>query len=240
LISEETLRQNCEQVRARIAAACARASRDPSEITLLPITKTHPPEACAALHALNLPSCGENRAQELRDKVKWFADSGLTQPHWHFVGSLQKNKVKYLIGARVTMIHSIDSVDLAREIEKQAARVDLNLDGLLEVNVSAEASKHGLSPADAAAAAREILAETKHLRLRGLMTMAPFTDDPEETRPVFRNLRMLRDELQEELDGPLPVLSMGMSNDFEVAVEEGATLVRVGTAILGAREGTAG
>jgi pyridoxal phosphate enzyme (YggS family) len=235
MLTPDQLRENLECVRARIEAACHRAGRDASDVRLLPITKMHPPEVIGALQDLGLDEIGESRAQELRDKVRWFAERMRPQPTWHFVGPLQRNKVKYVIGAEVRLIHSVDSVALALEIERQAARRGMTVEGLLEVNAGDEASKRGVAPDAAADALRVVRADAAHLRIGGLMTMAPLVEDPEEARPVFRRLRELRDRLQEELDCPLPQLSMGMTNDFDVAVEEGATTVRLGTAILGAR-----
>ncbi|MBN1476948.1 YggS family pyridoxal phosphate-dependent enzyme [Candidatus Sumerlaeota bacterium] len=228
------LREALEQVRARIAAACRRAGREPGEVKLLPVTKLHPVERIVDLMALGVTDVGENRVQELRDKHAWFQARGGAQPRWHFIGSIQRNKVKYLARIGPTMLHAIDSIALARELEAQAERHSTAFDALLEINVSGETSKHGLTPGEAASTLRGI-ATLRHVRIRGLMTMAPFVDDPEETRPVFRAMRGLRDALQEELDCALPELSMGMSNDFEVAVEEGATIVRLGTVILGPR-----
>lgn len=228
------LREALEQVRARIAAACRRAGRDPGDVMLLPVTKLHPVDCIADLLALGVTDVGENRVQELRDKHAWFQTHGGSQPRWHFIGSLQRNKVKYLARIGPAMLHAVDSIALARELETQAERHSTAFEALLEINVSGEESKHGLMPGEAASALREI-ATLERVSIRGLMTMAPFVDDPEETRPVFRAMRGLRDSLQEELDCALPELSMGMSNDFEVAVEEGATIVRLGTVILGPR-----
>ncbi len=234
MLSADQLRENLDRVRGRIAAACERVGRDPHDVALLPVTKKHPPELIATLLDLGLTDFGENRPQELRDKDRWFRERGGAMPRWHLIGNLQRNKAKYLIGARAALFHALDSVALAKEIETQAARDDLTVDCLVEVNVSGEAAKHGLAPDGVADALRAIM-PLPRVRVRGLMTMAPFADDPETTRPVFRALRERRDALQEELDCPLPVLSMGMTNDFETAIEEGATLVRLGTALLGPR-----
>jgi PLP dependent protein len=228
------LREPLEQARARVAAACHRVRRDPGGVMLLPVTKLHPIQCIVDLLALGVTDVGENRVQELRDKHAWFQERGGPQPRWHFIGSLQRNKVKYLARIGPAMMHAVDSIALARELEDQAGKHSTTFDALLEINVSGEEAKHGLRPEEAASALREI-ATLGHVSIRGLMTMAPFVDEPEETRPVFRAMRELRDSLQEELDCALPELSMGMSNDFEVAVEEGATIVRLGTVILGPR-----
>lgn len=235
MLSPDRLRENIERVRARIASACERAGRDPGGVALLPITKTHSPEVIASLQGLGVTEVGESRAQELRDKVRWFAERMRPQPAWHFVGPLQRNKVRYVLAAEVRLVHSVDSVTLAAEISRQAARRGVRIEGLLEVNVSGEGSKRGIAPDAAADTLRQISDEAQHIHIAGLMSMAPIVDDPEETRPVFGRLRELRDRLQEVLDCPFPQLSMGMTNDFEIAVQEGATIVRLGTAILGAR-----
>lgn len=236
MITEDHLRQNIEDVRGRIEAACQRAGRDPSEITLLPVTKTHAPELIVMLQRFGLNEAGENRVQELRDKTEWFEKSGLAQPRWHFIGNLQKNKIKYILSAKTVVFHALDSAALAEEIEQVAERRGGTLACLLEINVSGEASKHGIPADEAEETLRQILGTTHRVTVDGLMTMAPYEADPEETRPVFRGLRELRDRLQHSLDHPLPVLSMGMTNDYVVAIEEGATLVRVGTALFGPRE----
>ncbi|MFO7546879.1 MAG: YggS family pyridoxal phosphate-dependent enzyme [Trueperaceae bacterium] len=209
-----------QDVLRRIETACRRAGRDPSEVTLVAVTKGH---AAAAVerHVLQHGHrvLGENRAQELRDKRALLP----ADIEWHFIGNLQRNKVKYLSG--VAMVHSLTTPRLADALDRQAAHDGRPMRVLLEVNVAGEASKQGADPDDAAALARYVRG-LPHLRLEGLMTMAPYSDDPEAARPVFRAARALRDELG------LRALSMGMSNDFEIAVEEGATLVRVGTALF--------
>lgn len=204
----------------RIEAACRRVGRDPSEVTLVAVTKGRDVaeiERYVLRHGHRV--LGENRAQELRDK----RDALAADVAWHFIGNLQRNKVKYLTG--VAMVHSLTTPRLADALDRQAAKDGRPLDVLLEVNLSGEASKQGADPEDAAALARYVR-DLPHLRLEGVMTMAPYAEDPETARPVFRAARALRDELG------LRALSMGMSNDFEIAVEEGATLVRVGTALF--------
>lgn len=204
----------------RIEAACRRAGRDPAEVTLVAVTKGHDAadvERNVLRHGHRV--LGENRAQELRDK------RALLPPDvtWHFIGNLQRNKVKYLSG--VAMVHSLTTSRLADALDQQAAKDGRPMSVLIEVNVAGEATKQGVSADEADALARYVRG-LSHLRLEGVMTMAPYSDDPDAARPVFRAARALRDELG------LRELSMGMSNDFEVAVEEGATLVRVGTAIF--------
>ena len=186
---------------------------------------------------------GENYVQELNEKTAFLSERPeYADIHWHMIGHLQKNKVKYLAG-KVALTHSVDTVGLAGQIEKESAKRDVTTDILLEVNVAREESKWGFSPEETPAAAREIAA-LPHVRLLGLMTSAPYTEDPESNRVYFRELKTLADALKEEgliagKDGvKTPVLSMGMTGDFEVAVEEGATMVRVGTAVFGARDYT--
>ena len=232
------------QVRERIRAACERAGRDPREVTLIAVSKTKPFEAVEAAWQAGAPDFGENYVQELTGKMRAWDEAHPVHPvRWHMIGHLQKNKVKYLIG-RVALIHSVDSVALAEQIEREAARKDAVMNILLEVNVAAEETKFGLDTAGAADAARQILS-LPHVRLLGLMTSAPYTEDPETNRPFFRSLFTYAQELKaqgliaaESADFRLPVLSMGMSGDFETAIEEGATMVRVGTSIFGARDYT--
>lgn len=221
--------ERIRHIEKRMADACVRAGRDPHEVKLVAVTKTQSPEIINdALHA-GLTDIGENRVQEFLRKK----DS--LQPHrMHMIGHLQRNKVKYLV-RDVVMIHSVDSVTLAAEIGRRSQAAALTTDILLEVNTSGEESKFGFTPAALPDAAREILS-IPHVRLRGLMTVAAFVEDPERVRPAFRLLRQMRDELAAaHPDAALAELSMGMTNDFEVAIEEGATLVRIGSAIFGPR-----
>lgn len=209
------------EVRSRIDAACRRAGRDPSEVRLVAVTKGHGVEEIERrVLAHGCLDLGENRVQEWRDKAEALAERGV---RWHLVGNLQRNKVKYLEG--VALVHSLSSARLADELQRQAERRGWSFDALIEVNVAGEESKHGVAPEEAEALLRHAEA-LPHVRVRGLMTMAPYAADPEEARPTFRKLRELRDTLG------LVELSMGMSGDFEVAVEEGATLVRVGSALF--------
>jgi pyridoxal phosphate enzyme (YggS family) len=238
VISADQLAANLRACERAIARACERAGRSPADVTLLPVTKLHPPETVAALMDLGLHEFGESRVQDLRRKKEWFAGRDGPRPRWHMIGTLQRNKVRQLVEANPVMIHSTDSAELLREIERRAGQRGLEIPCLIEVNVSGEAAKHGLAPDEVAPVLRPLLPSLRQVRVLGLMTMAPLEAEPEATRPVFRGLRTLRDRLQDELDTPLPVLSMGMTNDFEVAIEEGSTLIRVGTALLGARFGS--
>jgi pyridoxal phosphate enzyme (YggS family) len=216
-------------VRAEMHAAAVRAGRDPATVRLVAVCKTHPAAAVTAAAEAGQRIFGESRVQEAREKIA-ASPAGLD---WHFIGHLQKNKVRQAL-ALFTFFHSIDSTALAATMNRVAGETGSAVAGLLEVNVSGEATKHGFTPDQLRAELPALLA-LPHLRLRGLMTMAPYSEDPEAARPVFHALRALRDELQKSCDHPLPELSMGMSGDFVPAVEEGATLVRLGSSIFGAR-----
>jgi hypothetical protein len=227
-------------VQGRIARAAARAGRRPEEVTLVGVSKRQPAEAVAALVAAGLSHCGESFVQEAREKIPGVAAllGGAPAPRWHLVGRLQRNKARLAAGL-FDVIESVDRVELALALEGAAATAGRTLEVLLQVNVSGEAQKGGAWPEALPALARE-LAGYGHLQLTGLMTVPRATDDPEQARPAFARLRELRDDLCRTVSGlTLPVLSMGMSADFEVAIEEGATLVRVGTALFGPRGGTA-
>lgn len=224
-VDTTTLSANLGEVRARIERACARAGRSPSEVVLLPVTKTVGPEAICALHALGVRDVGENRVLDAVEKAV-SCPKGLS---WHMIGHLQTNKARKAVGLFRTF-HSVDSARLAELLEAEAARIDASLDIYLEVNVAGEASKQGLRPEEVLPLARQV-ASLPRLTLRGLMTMAPITNDAQLARPVFRALREVRDRLAAEgIDAR--GLSMGMSQDYPVAIEEGATVVRVGTAIF--------
>ena len=211
------------RVRERMAAACRQAGRSPDEVTLVGVSKGMPASRVAEAHAAGLQDVGENRVQEAAAKIEALAAQGV-RPRWHLVGHLQTNKAKTVTGL-FAILHSVDSFRLAQALSRRA-REPLPI--LLEVNVAQEASKFGFTPQEVASALRSIV-DLPNLDVRGLMTIAPQTDQPESVRPVFQRLRELRDELG------LRELSMGMTNDFEVAIEEGATMVRVGRAIFGER-----
>jgi pyridoxal phosphate enzyme (YggS family) len=213
----------------KIAASARRAGRDPSSVRLVAVSKTHPAAAVVDAAAAGQTIFGESRVQEARDKIP-ACPPGL---EWHFIGHLQKNKVRQALPL-FSFFHSVDSTALAEAVNRIAGETGQKVEGLLEVNVSGEDTKHGFTP-DQLRSEFPALGKLPHLRVRGLMTMAPYSDNPEDARPVFRALRELRDELQSAHAHPLPELSMGMSGDFEPAIEEGATLVRVGSSIFGAR-----
>jgi PLP dependent protein len=223
------------EVRARVEAACERAKRDPREVTIVAVSKTHPASAIREALAAGATDFGENYAQELAAKRPDVASSGEERrfaPRWHFIGRLQRNKAK-LVAGQVVLIHAVDTVELATELAKR--RVDQTIVQPILLALSGEASKTGVAAATALEAARAIIG-VAGVRLDGLMTMPPPSDDPESSRPAFEELRALRDRMQDELGHALPVLSMGMSDDFEVAIACGATHVRIGTAIFGERE----
>ena len=218
-----------EAVRARIRQAAERAGRSPDEVTIVAVTKTHPVAAVADAVASGLTDVGENKVQEAVAKQDAWAGPPV---RWHLIGHLQRNKAKQAVG-RFALIHSVDSIRLADALEQAAAAKSLVQDVLVQVNVAREEQKDGALPEDAEALVRHV-ASQPHLALKGLMTMAPFTDDTAVQRSTFRGLRELRDRLP-IADCRLPHLSMGMSSDFEIAVEEGATLVRLGTILFGER-----
>lgn len=222
---------NVLAVQERIRAAALRADRDPAGVTLIAVTKTVSPETAAEAVAAGLTHLGENRVQEARDKRPLVPGS----VNWHLIGHLQTNKAKYAVDL-FDWVHSLDRLDLAEELHRRAVLRERRLPVLAQVNVSREATKSGVEPAGLRDLARR-LARLDGLDVRGLMTIAPLVDNPEEARPIFRRLAELANELRQEgIDGVhVEHLSMGMSNDFEVAIEEGATMVRIGTALFGKR-----
>lgn len=226
--------ENLADVHARIDRAAARAQRDPNEITLVAVSKTKPMAAIEVAYGAGQRDFGENRLEELWEKVAAAKTLGLDEIRWHMIGTIQSRKTSQLVGP-FTLIHSIDREKIAQRLSRDAMDANCVLSVLLEVNVSGEASKHGFTPSDLLATAANLLA-LPGVHIEGLMTMAPLVEEAEATRPIFRALRQLRDELcQYNATASWSHLSMGMTNDFEVAVEEGATLVRVGSAIFGRR-----
>ena len=222
-----------DAVRLRIDAACERAARAPREVRLVVVTKEVPPERVREAIDAGATDLGENRAQELVAKMTELEELE-PQPRWHFIGTLQRNKVRDVAG-RVALIHSVDSIALGRAVAARAAASNSAQDVLLEVNVSGELSKHGLTPG-ATAEALQVLSSETALTIKGLMTIAPIGSKA-VARAAFQVLRELRDELRTTLSGAtLDELSMGMTSDFEEAIEEGATIVRIGTAIFGPRK----
>jgi hypothetical protein len=216
-----TIEENIRNIEKRIERACERAGRSPDEVTLVAVTKTFPPEAIRAAFEAGIRDFGENRVQEAEPKIEQLRE---LSPTWHMVGHLQTNKAKTALQL-FDIIHSIDSIKLAEALSR---RTEKKIPILLEVNLSKEASKYGFTEEELPQAITQI-SSLPNLEIKGLMTMAPYVEDPEEVRPIFRRLRELRDKVG------LEQLSMGMTDDFEVAIEEGATIVRIGRAIFGER-----
>lgn len=225
------LKENFQSVEARIQAACDRAGRSRKEVTLIAVSKTKPVEMLQTIYDAGSRDFGENKVQEMCDKIEQLP----TDIRWHMIGHLQTNKVKYIVG-RVSLIHSVDSLHLAQEIEKQAAKLDVIVPILIEVNIAEEESKFGIHKEETISLVREV-ATLPHIRIQGLMTIAPYVENPEDNRAYFRGIKQLSvDIARENIDNvSMDCLSMGMTGDYEVAIEEGATMVRVGTGIFGER-----
>jgi pyridoxal phosphate enzyme (YggS family) len=223
----ESLDANLKSVRQTITQSAERAGRDPNQIVLVAVTKGFPVERIREAITAGLRVFGENRVQEALAKIDEVGPAGVD---WHLIGHLQTNKVKFIEG-RFQMVQSVDGAGLVETLD---ARLQSPLDVLVEVNVAEEPQKTGAAPADVAAVAGAVQG-ARRLRLRGLMTVAPIVSDPEAVRSVFRQLRALRDDMSQRLGLPLPVLSMGMTDDYAIAVEEGATMLRLGRALFGPR-----
>lgn len=230
----ERLKHNADVVRGNIAKACEEAGRDPSEVTLIGVSKVFPVEYAEAAFAGGLKDLAENRVQELVPKIERLNELGL-HPNWHLIGTLQRNKVKYIIG-KTHLIHSVNTIELAQEISKRSSAEGIVTDILLQGNISGEESKHGFSPEELKAAV-ETVSAMEGVRMRGLMTMAPIEMKPGEARPVFEQTRKLFEVLKADVKDAYcwDVLSMGMSGDYAEAIAEGSTCVRIGTAIFGNR-----
>ena len=218
------------EVRGRIAAAAARAGRSPDEVEIVAVTKTHGAETVREAWEAGLATVGENKVQE----AAWKKSESVAGPSWHLIGHLQGNKVRAALEV-FDCIHSVDSVKLIDRLQAVAEETGASPRILLELNVSGEKSKTGMPPAELDLAVRALMERAPRLTLEGFMTMAPFSERPEDARPYFRRLRELRDETERRFGIVLPRLSMGMSGDYEVAVEEGATWVRLGTVLFGER-----
>ncbi|UKS30263.1 YggS family pyridoxal phosphate-dependent enzyme [Paenibacillus sp. HWE-109] len=227
-----SIRNRKEAVEARVAAACKRSDRPLEDVNIIAVTKYVSLETTRCVLDEGLSHIGENRWQDVKPKWEALHERGT----WHFIGHLQTNKVKDVIG-RFAYIHSLDRMSLAKELDKQAAVLGLKVKCLLQVNVSGEESKYGVAPEQFFELAEEV-SKLSHIHITGLMTMAPYEMEADATRPVFRGLRELRDQLNERNLFPYEIkeLSMGMSGDFEVAIEEGATWVRLGTVLVGKEE----
>ncbi len=228
-MSDDTIQERLEGIQAKVNAACEKAGRDPSEVRLIAVSKKQSPDKIREATEAGLSVFGENKVQEAAAKIP-LCPEGLT---WHLIGHLQSNKTRVAVEL-FDMIHSVDSLKLLQRIDQLAADCGRTIAVCLQVNVSGEASKSGLTP-EAVPDVLEGATRCINVDLVGLMTIPPFTPDPSEAAPHFRRLRELRDQWQEEYGIPMPELSMGMSHDFEVAIAEGATLIRIGTALLGKR-----
>ena len=230
-MQENTIRGALAEVQKNIAAACKRTGRSEEEVTLIAVSKTMPVEAIREAMECGMTHFGENRPQELRDK-----QAEITEPlSWHMIGALQTNKLKYVVG-KTGLIHSVDSEHLAEAVEAESEKRGVVSEILLEINIAGETSKHGIAPEDLEQLVRK-LADFSHIKIRGLMTVAPYTEIAEENRPYFQKMKQLMVDINSKnIDNVyMDTLSMGMTGDYEVAVEEGATLVRVGTGIFGHR-----
>ena len=228
-----SITQNIAEIRSRIAEAAKRSGRSPEDILLIAVTKLHEPDEIEEAIATGITDIAENKVQEIQKKYDQIA----SPVRWHLIGHLQTNKVKYIID-KVVMIHSVDSLKLAEEIDKRAAAAGKTMDVLLQVNAAHEESKFGLDPKDVPQVMQDILDTCPNVRIRGLMHMAPWSEDPEEIRPYFKEVKDLFDTLSrvEHPNSDFKYLSMGMSHDFETAIEEGANIVRIGTSIFGERD----
>ena len=230
-----TIAENIESIQKEKAEAAERAGRNPEDILLCAVTKTHTAEQINEAIRAGVTDIGENKVQEILDKY-----DKVLPVRWHMIGHLQTNKVKYIID-KVCLIHSVDSFRLAEEINRRAAQHGIVMDILVQVNAACDEAKFGVDMDAAEILVREILENCSSIRVRGLMTIAPYAENPEEIRPYFHQMRQLYDRLARDISHPsmdFKYLSMGMSNDRIVAVEEGSTVIRVGTAIFGARSYT--
>lgn len=229
------LKDNYSNVLEKVAAAAIRSGRKPTDVTLIAVGKMHEPKELQEVYDAGCRDFGENKVQELTGKIEVLPKD----IKWHLIGHLQRNKVKYIAG-KTTLIHSVDSLRLAEEIEVQTNKLkggSCVSDILLEINASGEISKFGIRPEETLQLCQEISA-LRHVRVRGLMTVAPYVDDPEKNRSIFRKIRTISLDIRNaNIDNvSMDILSMGMSGDYEVAIEEGATMVRVGTSIFGERD----
>lgn len=226
-----SIKDNLDVVTDKINRACKKANRNLEDITLIAVTKTKPIEDMEAALEYGVLNVGENKVQEIRDKYEVFENKF----KWHMIGHLQTNKVKYIVD-KVDFIHSVDSIKLAKMISKEASKKGCEVNILVQINIAEEDSKYGISQSDAEEFIRDI-SILPNIKIRGLMTVAPYVDDPEDNRLVFRKLREICVDIkQKNIDNVyMDVLSMGMTNDYEVAIEEGSTMVRIGTAIFGKR-----
>ena len=229
------LKENLEQVEKKIQAACERAGRNREEVTLIAVSKTKPIDMLMEIYDAGSRHFGENKVQELCDKIEKMP----TDIKWHMIGHLQRNKVKYIVGNQVALIHSVDSYRLAEEINVQAKKKNVIVPILVEVNIAEEESKFGILAEDAIELVKQIAA-LENICIKGLMTIAPYVENAEDNRLYFRQIKQLSVDIRNKnIDNvSMEILSMGMTGDYEVAIEEGATMVRVGTGIFGERDYT--
>lgn len=228
----EDFKNNLEIIEENICKACEKAGRERSEVTLIAVSKTKPLEDLQAVYDLNIRDFGENKVQELTGKIEAMPED----IRWHMIGHLQRNKVKYIVD-KVELIHSVDSLRLAEEISKQAIKKNVNVNILVEINIGDEESKFGISADEVKVLVRDI-AKLDNIKVQGLMCVAPYVVDSEENRAFFHKIKDLSvDIMKENIDNvSMNVLSMGMSNDYQVAIEEGATMVRIGSNLFGKRD----
>ena len=228
----EDFKKNLEIIEENICKACEKAGRERSEVTLIAVSKTKPLEDLQAVYDLNIRDFGENKVQELTGKIEAMPED----IRWHMIGHLQRNKVKYIVD-KVELIHSVDSLRLAEEISKQAIKKNVNVNILVEINIGDEESKFGISADEVKVLVRDI-AKLDNIKVQGLMCVAPYVVDSEENRGFFHKIKDLSvDIMKENIDNvSMNVLSMGMSNDYQVAIEEGATMVRIGSNLFGKRD----
>ena len=231
MINNNWIEDNLKQIEENICAACQKAGRSREEVTLIAVSKTKPIEMLQDVYALGVRDFGENKVQEMCDKMEVMP----ADMNWHMIGHLQTNKVKYIVG-KTKLIHSVDSFKLAEEIQRQAVKKEVMVPILVEVNIAEEESKFGITKEAAMDLVRRI-AMLDHLQIKGLMTIAPYVKDAEENRLYFKEIRQLSVDINNQnIDNVcMDILSMGMTGDYQVAIEEGATLVRVGTGLFGAR-----
>jgi len=233
-MSEENLIENLKEVEENLRMAAEKSGRKREDITMLAVSKNHSLEDLKVLRQAGVKIFGENRVQELQEKDEKLKSEGIVQD-WHFIGHLQRNKVKYLMRMEnCIMIESIDSLRLAKEVNKRAAKNERVIPVLIEINAAGDENKYGIKVEKAEEFLKKVL-NFDNLNIKGLMTVLPYLDDPEELRPYFKKMKKLFDDLSKNVT-QLEELSMGMTNDYQIAVEEGSTIVRVGTALFGERE----
>ena len=235
MITTEELKENLASVEKNIEEACKRAGRDRKSVKLISVSKTNPNEVLEEAYGLGVRVFGENKVQELTGKIEYFTEHHDEQPEWHLIGHLQTNKVKYIVG-KVKLIHSVDSEKLAAVIDSESKKKGVISDILVEINIGNEDSKFGIDASETLELV-ESIAKYTNIRVKGLMCIAPYTEDPEENRKFFKKIKKLSVDIADKNNDNVSMceLSMGMTGDYTVAIEEGATMVRVGTGIFGRR-----